>query len=126
MTEVVRPRDGGAVALRPCPPWCALGRHFAGDDVIHAGDGFHHYGPEIAVPTSDRWHSDEPEIVVRTILKSWTGPLGAEPGPPVIEVNLGTAGQLTDACAELTPAQARDLAAALIELAAAAERPGAG
>jgi hypothetical protein len=72
------------------------------------------------VPTSGRWHRDEPEIVVRAILKSWTCPLGADPGPPLVEVNLGTDSQLTDACAELTPAQARDLAAALLQVAAAA------
>lgn len=31
MTEVVRPVDGEPVELRPCPAWCAEGRHFAGD-----------------------------------------------------------------------------------------------
>lgn len=120
MTETVRLLDGEAVALRPCPPWCTLGRHFAGDEIIYASDGFHHCGPETAVPTSYRPHRGEPETVVRAILKSWACPLGANPGPPLIEVNLGTANELTDACAELTPAQARDLAAALLELASAA------
>jgi hypothetical protein len=51
---------------------------------------------------------------------------GADPGPSLIEVNLATAEELTDACAELTPGQARDLAAALLELAFAAERPRRG
>jgi hypothetical protein len=52
MTEVVRPADGDPVALRPCPAWCAERRHFAGDMVIHADDGYHHYGTEAEVATS--------------------------------------------------------------------------
>lgn len=59
MTEVVRPRDGEPVELRPCPPWCTHDEHFAGEEIIHADDGFHHCGPEIAVPISDRRHRDE-------------------------------------------------------------------
>lgn len=72
--------------------------------------------------TSYRAHRDAPRTVVWAALKSWTHPLDASPGPALIEVNLGTAAERTDACAELTPAQARDLAAALTELAGTAER----
>lgn len=121
MEEVVRPRGADTVVLQPCPPWCGLSRHFADGEVIDTDDGYHHCGPEIAVPTSYRAHRDAPQTVVRAILKSWTHPLGASPGPALIEVNLGTDAERTDACAELTPAQARDLAAALTELAGAAE-----
>ena len=122
MTEVVHPRNGDAIALGSCPPWCALSRHFTDDAVIDADDGYHHCGPEIAIPTSDRMYRDAPETVIWAILKSWTHPLDADPGPAVVEINLGTAGERTDACAELTPAQARAVAAALLKLADTAER----
>ena len=124
MEEVVRPRGADAVALRPCPPWCTLSLHFGEGQPVDADDGYHHCWPEIAVPTSYRAYRDEPETVVRAILKSWTHPLDAAPGPALIEVNLGTATERTDACAELTPAQARDLAAALVDLAGTAEHVG--
>jgi hypothetical protein len=80
--EVIYPRDGDPVALRPCPPWCTLDRHFADDDVIDSDNGYHHYGPEIAVPTSDRMLglNYSPETVVKVILKSWTHPPDAGPG----------------------------------------------
>jgi hypothetical protein len=126
MTEVVHPRDADTIALRPCPPWCTLRRHFADGEVIDADDGYHHCGPEIAVPTSYRAHRDAPETVVRAILKSWTHPLSAEPDPALIEINLGTAGERTDACAEITPGQARTVAAALLELADTAEHARTG
>jgi hypothetical protein len=82
MTEIIQPRNGDAVVLRPCPAWCSLNRHFADDTVIDADDGFHHYGPEIAVPTSDRMLTSGPESVVKVILKAWTRPLDADPEPP--------------------------------------------
>ena len=123
--EVVYPRDGGPVTLRPCPSWCTRGRHFAGGDAIYADDGYHHWGPPIAVPTAGRalGMKDGPEIVVKISLKSWTHPLDAPPGPALVEVQLGTAEEDTDLYAELAPDQARAVAAALLELAAAAERP---
>ena len=125
MEEIVYPWNGDPVALRPCPPWCALDRHFADDDVIDPSDGYHHYGPEIAVPTSDRMgRVSGPETVVKIFLTSWTHPLDAQPGPALIELQLGTAGQNTDMCAEITPGEARAIARALLELAATAERDG--
>ena len=126
--EVVRPRDGDAVTLRSCPLWCNEERHFADGEVIYADHGYHRYGPEIQVPTSDRFGgmTDGPETVVRVVLKSWTHPLDAEPGPALIELNLGTAGERTDLCAEITPGEARAVAQALLDLAATAERAGDG
>ena len=123
--EVVRPLDGAAVALRPCPPWCTEVRHFA-DGVIYADDGYHHYGREIEIPTSCRFlgMTDGPRTVVRAVLKSWTCPLDADPGPALIELNLGTGAERTDLCAEITPAEARLVAKALLDLAATAERDG--
>jgi hypothetical protein len=124
MEEVVYPRDGDPVALYPCPSWCIEDRHFADGGVIHSDDGYHHYGPEIAVPTSYRMLGlDGPETVVKVFLTSWTHPLDAEPGPALIELQFGTAETNTDMCAEITPAQARAVAKALLELAATAERP---
>jgi hypothetical protein len=54
-------------------------------------------------------------------MKSWTCPLDAVPGPALTELRLGTAEHDTDRYAELTPGQARTVAAALIELADIAE-----
>lgn len=122
--EVVQLRDGATVALRPCPPWCIESRHFV-IDIIDSDDGYHHYGPEIAVPTSDRFMLDGPNIVVNACLASWTCPAGAEPGPAHIKLGLGTAEETaTGASADLTPSEARAVAHALLDLADVAEREG--
>ena len=112
MTEVAHPCDGNAVTLRPCPPWCSEGRHFADGEAVYADHGYHHYGTEVEVPTSYPFAGmtyGDPTIV-RVVLKSWTHPLHADPGPALIELNLGTAGERTDMCAEVTPAEARAVA----------------
>ena len=91
----VRPRDGDAVALGSCPPWCTTqDRHF--DD----GEMF----------------PDSPVTVVKGV-------------PQVLDASarcrsLGTAEFNTDMCAEMTPGQARAVAAALLDVAATAERAG--
>jgi hypothetical protein len=126
MAEIVRPRDGGAVTLRPCPPWCTESQHFTDGDAVYSDDGYHHVGAEVEVPTAYPFTglaNGEP-TVVRAVLKSWTHPLDADPGPARVEINLGTAVERTDSCAELTPAEARAVARALLDLAAAAEREG--
>jgi hypothetical protein len=64
--------------------------------------------------------------VVKVFLTSWMHPLDAEPGPALIELQLGTAEYNTDMCAEITLTQARAVANALLELAATAERDGPG
>lgn len=117
MTEIVRPRDGGPARLRPCPPWCTQTRHFADDEVVYADDGFHHYGPEIAIPASDRMLLHDPQSVVKVILKAWTERLDAEPGPGRIELQLATTEENTDMYVELTPEEARAVASALLETA---------
>ena len=126
MPEVVHPRDGDAVTLRPCPGWCTAGRHFGDGEAVYADHGYHHDGPQIEVPTSYKFlgMAYGPPTIVRAVLKSWTHPLDAEPGPALIELNLGTAAERTDMCAEITPAEARAVARALLDLAAIAERPG--
>jgi hypothetical protein len=125
VTEIIYPRDGDAVRLRPCPPWCTQSRHFADDDTVYAEDGFHHYGPEIAVPTSYRMLPDHPESVVKVILKAWTNRLDAEPGPGRIELQLATTEYNTDAYVELIPDQARAVSSALLKLADTAARADA-
>ena len=124
MTEIVQPRNGDAVLLRPCPAWCLLNEHFTDDGVVDADDGFHHYGPEIAVPTSDRFFTTGPESVVKVILKAWTRRLDAdaEPESARIELQLATTEENTDSYVDLTPSEARAVSAALLELADTAER----
>jgi hypothetical protein len=126
MTEVVRPLDGDPVTLRPCPAWCAGVRHFGDDEVIYADDGYHHYGCEIEVPTSYPFlgMTDGLPTIVRAVLKSWTHPLAAEPGPARIEINLGTSTEHTDMSAEITADEAEAVARALLDLAATARREG--
>jgi hypothetical protein len=123
VTELIQPRDGAPVSLRPCPPWCPQIRHFADDDVIYAGDGFHHCGPKIAVPTWWRMLSDGPESVVKVILKPWTNRLDADPGPGFVELQLAITEYHADAYVELIPGQARDVASALLQLADISARP---
>ena len=43
--------------------------------------------------------TDHAPAIVRAVLKSWTHPLGAAPGPALIELNLGTAAGRTGLCA---------------------------
>jgi hypothetical protein len=118
---VIYPRGGEPVTLRPCPRWCVRSQHFDDDDIIDVDDGFHHEGPEIAVPTSYRMFNNAPETVVKVTIRSWTHPLDAEPGPALIELQLATTEYNTDACAEITPGQARAVARALLQLADTAE-----
>jgi len=42
--------SGDPVALRTCPPWCMRSQHFTADLAIDPDDGYHHYGPQIAIP----------------------------------------------------------------------------
>jgi hypothetical protein len=46
--------------------------------------------------------TDGPQTIVRAVLKPWTQPLGADPGPALIELNPGTAGERTDMCAGIS------------------------
>jgi hypothetical protein len=122
MMEIIYPQDGDAVRLGPCPPWCTLSEHFAHDEVVYAEDGFHHYGPEIAVRTSSRTLTDSPESVVKVILKAWASRLDAEPEPGCIELQLADTEHDTDMYVELTPDQARAVSSALLNLADTATR----
>lgn len=122
MTETIHLRDGKAIKLGPCPPWCTTVQHFDDDDIIDPDDGFYHYAPRVTVATDDRMLASEPETVVKVILKAWACPPGADHGPGIVEVNLGTGEYDTDMSVDLTPSQARALAAALAKLADTAER----
>jgi hypothetical protein len=121
MAEIVHPRGGAAVELRPCPSWCTGGTHFPEAAVADPDDGFHHYGPEAAIATFDRIGINDPEIIVKAVVQAWTCPLGAEPGPAQVELALAPGGVITELSAGLTPAQARDVARVLLELADVAE-----
>jgi hypothetical protein len=114
--EIVHPRGGDAVTLRPCPPWCTQDRHFDDGETVDVDDGFHHYGTETEIETSDRYagHVTGPAATVRVVLKSWTHPLDAEPGPARIEISIGTAKERTDSSVEVTPGEAQLIAYALL------------
>jgi hypothetical protein len=71
MAELIYPEDGDP-RPRPCPSWCILTQHFRPDLHIFADDGFHHDGPEIAVPTKDRMSTRGPETVVKVTVRAWT------------------------------------------------------
>lgn len=118
--------SGTPVTLRPCPPWCTCPQHFAGDQVSDVNDGYHHFGPEVSIPASDRMLQDDPAIVVKVALKARTPGLDADAGPARIEHQLDAAGHDADVYAELTPVEARAVATALLELAAVADRSAAG
>jgi hypothetical protein len=49
--------------------------------------------------------------------------MDSNPGPVLIELNLGTPTGSTDSCVEATPAEARAIAQALLDLADTAEPP---
>jgi hypothetical protein len=116
--EVVRLRAGGLATLRPCPAWCVQDRHFADGELADADDGYHHYGPETAVPASGRTGG---LVTAATVyLTSWTCPLDAAPGAARIELIL--AGAETDTYSALTAAEARAVARALTKAAALMQR----
>jgi hypothetical protein len=94
--------------------------------MIDTDDGYHHYGREIAVPTSDRMTLNDPETVIKVSLKAWTPRPDGAPGPTRIELQLGTAEVNTDMFAELTSDEARAVASALAELAAVADGAAVG
>ncbi len=114
MNEVVHPRGGDPVTLRPCPPWCTLDSHFDTGSPIDTDDGYHHRCPELAVPTNDRASLHDPYTIVKVILKSWTHPLDAEPGPTQIELQLAEGETNTERYVDVTPDQARTIANALL------------
>jgi hypothetical protein len=90
-------------------------QHFRPDLHIFADDGFHHDGPEIAVPTKDRISTRGPETVVKATVRAWTPRLDADPDPGHIELQLATTETNTDMFVELTPDEARAVASALLE-----------
>ena len=106
-----QPSRNGLGAAPWAPPACA-------------GDGFHHYGPQVAVPTSWRVLADGPQSGMKIILKALPERLDAGPGR--IELQPATAEYSTGSSAELTPGQARTVASALPGLAGSAVRAGAG
>jgi hypothetical protein len=114
MDEVVHPRGGDPVTLRPCPPWCTLDSHFDTGSPIDTDDGYHHRGSELAVPTNDRASLHDPYTIVKVTLKSWTHPLHAEPGPTQVELQLAEGETNTDRYVDVTPDQARTIANALL------------
>ena len=65
---------------------------------------------------------DDPESVVKVILKAWTNRLDAQPGPGRVELQLATTEYNTDSYVELTPDQARAVASALLKIAEIAAR----
>ena len=101
---------------------CTRREHFTENALIDTDDGFHHYGPELAIPTSDRMLLSGPETVVKVILKAWTPRLDADPGPGRIELQLATTEQTPTRSLSSPPDEARAISTALLRLADIAER----
>jgi len=98
----------------PCPPWCT-GEHRLLEDPE---DGFLHSAPEAPEMTLAAAHGlhGGGQLPVQVLLCSRVPQLTAEPKPPVIEVCVDR-----HPGPEMTPGQARQLAAVLIELSDLAE-----
>jgi hypothetical protein len=121
--EIIRTRDGDEFVIRPCPPWCT-GGHFPPDETVDSDDGFHHYGTEVSIPTSHRPFTGGESSTVRLYLSTWVHPLDAQPPTGRVDVTLFTADN--EPTVELTAAEARALAAALVMLADTVERGDTG
>ena len=114
MTETPRQR------ATACPSWCELpSAHTAGSGA--AGEATHRrvvreigLGPIEAI-------RDAAEAPVRVAVEAYSDPEGRE-HPPTVRLTLSGASSPGDPDADdLTPAEARDLAAALLEAASLAE-----
>lgn len=119
---IVELTDGSTVELKPCPAWC-LGDHgFPRETPVSPViDSFHHQGPDATVSVAWRANPDAGPDSVTVQLMSFTEPLDADPGPARIDIYLRTStGE--EAYTELTPAEARSLAASLLMLADTAQR----
>lgn len=117
---VVQLTDGRSAEPGPCPDWC-LGDHgFRQGTPVHPDDGFIHVGPDASVALKWRALLDGPPDTVRVRLESHTTTLHADPGPPRIEMHVRTTEG--EAFPELSPAEARALAASLLMLADVAQR----
>lgn len=119
---IVELTDGSTVELKPCPAWC-LGDHGfqPGARLSPVIDCFEHYGPHASVSVAWRARLDGPPDSVTLQLASSTEPLDGDPGPARIDIRLRTSTG-DDAYTELTPAEARAVAASLLLLADTAQR----
>jgi hypothetical protein len=113
--------DGVTAELRPCPAWCT-GEHFGEGDPVWLQDGFWHYGPETDIPTSDRAHQAGQPSVVTVSARAWAPHLRADPDQGL--VGLRVSADDGEALVNITPAEARAAAAALLMAAGAAEHDG--
>ena len=114
MTETPRPR------ATACPSWCQLPpAHTAGPGA--AGEATHRrVVREISLGRIEAIR-DAAEAPVRVEVEAYRDPEGAE-HPPTIRLTLSSASDPDDPDADdLTPAEARDLAGALLEAARLAE-----
>jgi hypothetical protein len=106
------------ITLQPCPAWCT-GDHFGQEAFLHREDGFHHTTNDAEIKGLSRVRVDDPDVQsVQVRLTSWVCPLNAADRRPA------RVGLTIDRVAEeieLSPEQARQVAAELVRLAGLAE-----
>ncbi|MFC4122054.1 DUF6907 domain-containing protein [Nonomuraea zeae] len=106
------------ISLQPCPAWCT-GDHFGDDVVLDRTDGFHHTTDDSEIKGLNRLFADDPDVQsVQVRLTSWVNTLDAADRQPA-RVSLTIDRAVEEV--ELSPQQAREIAAELVRLAEIAE-----
>jgi hypothetical protein len=101
----------GAWRLQPCPSWCT------GEHALLAGpqDGFHHCGRETAILLTHSQRTGKTDVLTAGLV-AFVPSVAGSPWPPRVEVSVNKY-----LAFELTPAEARRLAAILTGLSSQAE-----
>lgn len=99
---------------RPCPPWCESTDHHLQERIDRRTDSFWHRGPTTLIPTDELTRDDEPvDAQVFLSQKVLVDERGFNTRPALIALDCG---------GSLTADAARELAAALLDLASQADR----
>ncbi|HEV2373573.1 MAG TPA: hypothetical protein VGS19_15545 [Streptosporangiaceae bacterium] len=101
----------GAWRLRPCPVWCS-GEHVLPDLPL---DGFHHSSPAAAISLTHSQRADQTEVLTAALV-AFVPAVAGSPWPARVEVSVDK-----NLAFELTPAEARQLAAILHDLSSRAD-----
>ena len=99
---------------QPCPPWCVTGDSHLRHRLLHRMDDFWHEGPEVIVATQYSDHNSIPvKMHIRLDQREQVDERGHFRHPICIDCQSYS----------LSPAQARELAGVLLQMAGEAEQP---